>query len=138
MSFRIAAASSDGRRVDAPFGRAEKLYIYESAEPGTYSFLECRHMDPGGLEPAAGDAADSDRCGCGDGAGCHSGHGGAVKIQAIEDCRFFLCSHIGPQARKALERHAITVFEIDEEVDAAVEKIARFYNRLNGRGPRGS
>lgn len=127
MQFKIAAASSDGRRVDTPFGKAEQLYIYETAGPGTYSLLECRRLQPGDLKTEAG--ADGDRCGCGAGSGCHSGCGEAVKIQVIEDCRFFLCSHIGLQARKALERHAITVFEIEEAVDDAVEKIVRFYNR---------
>lgn len=129
MEFRIAVASSDGRRVDAPFGKTEQLYIYETTGPGTYSFLECRRLQPGDLKPEAGAETDAGHCGCGAGGGCCSGGGESIKLQAIEDCRFFLCGHIGLQARKALERHAVTVFEIDEAVDAAVEKIVRFYNR---------
>lgn len=125
MQFKIAAASSDGRRVDTPFGKAEQLYIYETAGPGIYSLLECRRLQPDDLNVEVG--ADRNRCGCG--IGCHSGCGESAKIQVIADCRFFLCSHIGLQARKALERHAITVFEIEEAVDDAVEKIVRFYNR---------
>lgn len=125
MQFRIAVASSDGRRVDTPFGKVEQLYIYETAEPGTYSFLERRHVDPSDWKLET----DTGHCGCGTGSGCHSGCGESMRIQAIEDCRFFLCSHIGLRARRTLERHAITVFEIDEAVDTAVEKIVRFYNR---------
>lgn len=128
MQFKIAVASSDGRYVDVSFGKADRLYIYETTGPGTYLFQECRQMTSDDLKLESG-SADTGHCGCGAGSGCHSGCGESIRIQIIEDCRFFLCSHIGLQARKALERHAITVFEIDEAVDAAVEKIVRFYNR---------
>lgn len=129
MEFKIAVASSDGRRVDTPFGKAEQLYIYESMKPGTYLLRECRRLRPGDLTPEEGAVTDAGHCGCGVGANCCSGDGESIKLQVIEDCRFFLCSHIGLRARKTLERHAITVFEIDEAVNTAIEKIVRFYNR---------
>ena len=42
----IAVASEDGKNVNRHFGKAEKFYIYESAED-EINFIEIRNVSPG-------------------------------------------------------------------------------------------
>lgn len=45
MSYRVAAASTDGKVVNQHFGRAELFHIFEISEDEGYRFLESRKVD---------------------------------------------------------------------------------------------
>ena len=66
MSFRIAAATSDGINIDLHFGHADTLYIYEVHDDGSYKLVDRIHA-PKILQD----------CGNGCGSGYHGGGGGA-------------------------------------------------------------
>lgn len=95
MSYKIAVASSDGKKIDETFGSAKGFTIYEVAD-GEYSRLEERSLDinndteykntaAGQNETAAQDTANEESQagisltvtgGCGTVEGCGSGAGG--------------------------------------------------------------
>lgn len=77
--------------------------------------------------------------GCGGGPGCGGGHdcGGSGeiidKVKLISDCRCIVCKKIGFQVQKQFERKAISVFDIECEIGEALEKIAAYYKRVDGK-----
>lgn len=145
MSYRIAAASSDGIQIDLSFRAADFFTIIEVKDNGSYTILEKRSVS------ADHNAANKqDGCnkissgqsvgGCGGQSvgsyigGCGGGHSDAeieARVSIISDCRCFLCSKIGPGAERQLERKAITVFMIDLPLQVALTKIITYYSKLD-------
>lgn len=79
MSYKIAAASSDGKQIDETFGSAKKFIIYEVTD-GRYQKLEERVFHEEGTVDNPGAVAEGchpsvsgrqeDRCGIPGGCGC--------------------------------------------------------------------
>jgi predicted Fe-Mo cluster-binding NifX family protein len=146
MSYRVAAASSDGMLVDTPFGEAESFLIYEIRDDGTYELIEKRiwvqpdetdtTKEPSAdvVENPGGTAEGHQPCGC---AGANSEKTGCTaavgiaKIRLIEDCRCVFCSKIGFKIRRQLERRAIAIFDLEIPLEDALQKIVSYFARVD-------
>lgn len=132
MSYRIAVGTSNGTDVDLKFGEVKKFWIYE-AQGEEYQLLEGREVktqdNSHDTEPGVGCHGGS---GCqGTGTGCNGGSDIQEKVALISDCRCVVCKKVGFQAQKQFERKAISVFDIECEVQEALTKIVHYYNRVD-------
>ena len=97
----------------------------------------------GGVAPDAKDCG-TDRTSCGTGGGCTTGIGAAdcgsgggchgapfAKVGLIDDCRAIVCSKIGFNVQKQLEKKAISYFDVSCPIEEALKKITYYYNRLD-------
>ena len=101
MSFRIAAATSDGINIDLHFGHADTLYIYEVHDDGSYK-LDDRINAPGKMQD----------CENGCGGGCHGGGGGfSIDTSFLKGVKYVLAAKIGNGIEKSLLRNNITTPE---------------------------
>jgi predicted Fe-Mo cluster-binding NifX family protein len=141
MSYRIAAASSDGIQIDLSFRAADFFTIIEVKENGSYTLLEKRSASddhntantPDGCNNI-GSGQSVGGCGGQSIGSCGGGHSDAeieARVSIISDCRCFLCNKIGPGAERQLERKAITVFMIDLPLQVALTKIITYYSKLD-------
>lgn len=140
MSYKIAVASSDGKVIDLTFGEAESFLIFDVDDKNEFRLSETRKWeesrDDSSVEPSS--ACGSHDSGCGTGSGCRSGSGSGCgggaeipKVALISDVRCLLCKKIGFQARKQLEHKAITAFDIDEDIEGTVRKIAAYFDKVD-------
>jgi hypothetical protein len=132
MAYKIAAATSDGTRIDRSFRDVKDFYIFDVNERGEYVFSEVRSFDEetesekeNGDEPAG----HCEQKSCGNGHGC--GGANSPKLKLVEDCRCLICTQIGFKINKQLARKAIASFETDAPTQTAVEKIVRYYGRVD-------
>lgn len=127
MSYKIAAASSDGIRIDRTFGNTEFFTVYE-VSGGEYHELEKRYFadDAEKVSEACGGGCNK---GCGSGNGC--GGGADKRVGLISDCRCVVCAKIGFNVQKQLERRAISSFDVDCTVKEALEKITSYYTKID-------
>ena len=131
MAYKIAVASSDGIQVNESFGAAQRFLIYE-IEGGSYHLLEKRESPKGNPNLSKKETERRE-----DGAGCGCGHGGGCqgieseKVRAIADCRCIVCTKIGFQAQKQLERKAVTAFDVSCSVAEALDKITYYFNQMD-------
>jgi hypothetical protein len=133
MSYKIAAATSDGVNIDESFGSAESFDIYE-VEQGVYHFLEKRNFVP--EKSASDDCAKKTDCsaqsgGCGNGGGCTGASGNFPKVELIRDCRCVVCKKIGFNVQKQFEKLAITSFDVDCTVELALKKITTYLEKMD-------
>lgn len=112
MSFRIAAASTDGRMVNKHFGKAETFYIYDVTDTGAQHLVETR----------------STQHACQNGGPSESGMAAAASLLA--DCRYVLVSQIGPCAENALASKGVSAFCITQLIDEAIAKVFAYDNRV--------
>lgn len=121
MSFRIAAATSDGINIDLHFGHADTLYIYEVHDDGSYKLYDKIHVSeqPQGCEN-----------GCG--GGCHGGGGAIIDTSFLKGVKYVLAAKIGNGIEKSLLRNNITAFSVETTINNAVRKITIYEKRLNG------
>lgn len=137
MSYKIAVASSDGLRIDNSFGSARFFTVYEVSD-NEYHELEKRYVTSDTDEVSEADVSGTG-CGsgngCGGGSGCGSGSGcggGADrKVGLISDCRCVVCTKIGFNVQKQLERKAISSFDVDCTIDEALGKITSYYSKID-------
>lgn len=113
MSYKIAVASTDGKVVNQHFGRAEKFYIIDVLDDGTFHFEVTR-------ETAAACAG-----------GEHSDDSLERNVSLLSDCSYVLVSRIGLGAEYALNKKGITAFAISHYIDTAIEKIIVYHNRIS-------
>lgn len=118
MSYRIAAASSDGIRIDTAYGQAEQFRIYEVDDAGI-TLAEIR--------PAEAKSTPHPHEGCsGNGGGC-SEHTGT---EPVSDCKCVLCKSFGRKVIKYLERNGIYAFDIECDIETALKKITAYLERV--------
>lgn len=138
MAYKIAVATTDGKRVNVSFGGAFQFEIYE-VDGHTYRLLEKRgYILPQGAAPEAlpgntqcVDGHCQPSAGCGTGAGCGAG-GTFPKVKLIEDCRCVICQKIGFNITKQLEKLAITGFDVDCTIEEALKKITYYLEKVDG------
>jgi hypothetical protein len=138
MSYRVAIASTDGENIDVSFGEAENFIIYE-VNNGEFKAVEERKWD-NSVFFKSNECGSETGCGngCGTGGGC-SGGGDLTKLKLVEDCRCLVCKKIGFKVRKQLEKRAISAFDIEYPVKAALEKIIFYFGRVdNHKSLRGT
>lgn len=134
MSYKIAAASSDGVQIDETFGSAKSFIIYEVTD-GMYIKLEERVCPEEGTDYDRTSAADSCKtgggCGSGAGEGCGGSGGISAKVKLVSDCRCIVCRKIGFRIQKQLERKAVSIFDVSCPVEDALKKITYYFDRMD-------
>lgn len=135
MAYNIAVTSTDGIHIDQSFREAEEFLIYSVDDNGKYEISEKRKIEPDDEELTHNvkfaEKAASGGCGkvCGGGTGC--GGAKSSKLSLIQDCRSLVCTQIGFKALKHLEKKAISTFEIDCQVNEALEKIISYFDKVD-------
>lgn len=109
MEVKIAVASTDGKVVNQHFGRADKFYILlADNEAFTFRCVEERSVSP---VCQGGDHEDSSM---------------EQAVKNLSDCRYILVSRIGFRARNECEKNGISVYEIPDEIEKAVDKLLKY------------
>lgn len=106
ITFKVAVASESGLFIDEHFGRAPKFLIFEVEKNGKYKLIESRKNVPPEeyLE----------------------NHDRALNkiINKVKDCRFVLAEKVGPDAKSKLNAIHIRVYEIDNSIEEALERLS--------------
>jgi nitrogen fixation protein NifX len=113
--MKIAFTTSDKLRIDAHFGSAKKIDVYEVDQAG-YNFLKTFTFG-GNLE----EDGNEDKL--------------LPKIEALTDCAIVYTSTIGPSAAGRLLKHKITPLKAREEGQPVNEVLDELVNMLNGSPP---
>jgi nitrogen fixation protein NifX len=108
MSYKIAAASSDGKVVNQHFGRTKQFVIFEVNENGGYVFLENRENAP--------------PCNLGE----HSTNAMLKAVDLLSDCKIVIVSQIGPVAEEVLNKKGIKAIVISDFIENAITKIISY------------
>lgn len=138
MSYKVAVASTDGKNIDQRFGEAKKFLIF-TVDGREASFSEIRPVPEKEISTTdtvsdgcqSCDTASAKGCGEGDGRGCGGSLGIERTVSVISDCRCIVCSKVGFQAAKQLERKAISFFDVSCPIRDALEKISFYYDRVD-------
>lgn len=134
--YKIAVASSDGKKIDLSFGGTDSFEIYEVTDENEYRLSEQRFYTRSTSEcdlKKNNDKNGNHLCnhnGCGQ-HGCNGSGANQEKVELVQDCRCILCRKIGFQVRKQLERKAISAFELDYDITEALDKIVIYFNRVD-------
>lgn len=106
MSYRVAAASTDGVVINQHFGHADRFHIVEIApETGTYQFMETREVIP--------------CCQCGD----HELSAFDAVLEQLHDVQAILVSKIGDGAADYLEQHGALAYQAPYVLTSVLGKI---------------
>ena len=134
MAYKIAVGSSDGINVNLKFGEVTKFLIYEVSdeirlveERIVRNDTEIQKINENSCNISGCSKED---CG-GNGSGCNGSSDVISKVVLISDCRCVVCKKIGFQAQKQFEKKAISVFDVECEVNEALEKIAFYYGKMD-------
>ncbi len=107
--WRVAVASTDGDTINAHFGSARSFCIFDIGRDGSVALLEKRAVT---TAP--------------EGAG-HSDKAILEKIDILGDCAAVLAVQIGPGARRLLAINRISALEVDGDITATLDKLARYF-----------
>ncbi len=133
MAYKIAIGSLDGIHVDLKFGEAARFLIYEVTDEVRLS--EERIVHDAKVQDIKVDSCNRANCGSegcnGNGGGCKGSSDVVSKTELISDCRCIVCKKIGFQAQKQFEKKAISVFDVECEIDEALEKITYYYEKID-------
>ena len=134
MAYKIAVGSSDGIYVNLKFGEVTKFLIYEVSdeirlveERIVRNDTEIQKINDNSCNISGCSKED---CG-GNGSGCNGSSDVISKVVLISDCRCVVCKKIGFQAQKQFEKKAISVFDVECEINEALEKIAFYYGKMD-------
>ena len=132
MAYKIAVGSSDGIYVNLKFGEVAKFLIYEVSdeirlveERIVRNDTEIQKINENSCNISG---CSKENCG-GNGSGCNGSSDVISKVVLISDCRCVVCKKIGFQAQKQFEKKAISVFDVECEINEALEKIAFYTSR---------
>ena len=132
MAYKIAIGSSDEKNVDLKFGEVKEFLIYE-VEQKEIRLVEKRKIQEENTDAdcsTSGAGCDSGGC-SGKGTGCGGPTHIIGKVEALSDCRCVVCKKVGFQAQKQFEKKAISVFDVECEVQEALEKITSYYGKID-------
>lgn len=109
LRVRVAAASKGGGLVNQHFGHAKEFLVYDGSADsvdlvGVRSIRQYCH----GLESCGEDEANLENI-----------------IRLLSDCRFLLCSRVGPGTKRALESAGIRCVETYDLIVNAVSTVAK-------------
>ena len=130
LAYKIAIGSSDGIHVDLKFGEVEKFLIFEVAKQ--IKLQEERVVQKSDELESCVSKTDCNNKSCqGNGRGCNGSEDVISKVSLIADCRCVVCKKIGFQAQKQLEKKAISVFDVECDIEEALEKITFYYKKID-------
>lgn len=131
MAYKIAVASSDGIHVDLKFGETKKFLIYQVGDE--ISLIEERKVEEQDTNESSCSTAGCSNGGCGGngGNGCNGSSSIVNKVSLIADCRCIVCKKVGFMAQKQFEKKAISVFDVECEIEDALEKITFYYDKID-------
>ena len=132
MSYKIAVGTSDSINVNLKFGELTEFYVYE-VDGESYHLHEIRKIEES--EPNA-ESIPKGKCSgghCGKSGGCGGSEGIESRVSLISDCRCLVCSKVGFQAQKQLERKALSYFDVECTIDEAFGKIIAYYTKIDER-----
>lgn len=134
MAYKIAVGSSDGINVNLKFGEVTKFLIYEVSDK--IRLVEERNVGNDiNVQDINKNPCNTSGCGgegcSGSGGGCSGSSDVISKVSLISDCRCVVCKKIGFQAQKQFEKKAISVFDVECEINEALEKIAFYYGKID-------
>lgn len=134
MAYKIAVGSSDGVYVNLKFGETTKFLIYEVSDE--VRLIEERIVNNDTeIQKINDNSCNAPGCrtdGCaGNGSGCNGPSDVILKVELISDCRCVVCKKIGFQAQRQFEKKAISVFDVECEINEALEKIAFYYGKVD-------
>jgi len=112
-TYRIAAASTDGKTVNEHFGRAAEFLIYDIGA-SDWTFVEKRSVTP--LCEACAE---------------HTSEQLSPVIAALADCAAVVTVKIGAVVRRELAINNISVFEQPDDIDNVLSKLAAYYGKTN-------
>ncbi len=115
MSYKVAAASSDGKVINQHFGRSRQFLVFEIKDDGGWDFLELRENIP--------------PCGAGE----HHDEDMIRTVELLSDCSKVLVSQIGPVAEQALRSRGITAYAISDFINSALDKLVEYDRKLKSR-----
>lgn len=134
LAYKIAVGSSDGIYVDLKFGEVTKFLIYEVSDEIKLVEERIVHNDID-IPKISENSCSTSGCrneGCGgNGSGCNGSSDIISKVDLISDCRCVVCKKIGFQAQKQFEKKAISVFDVECEINEALEKITFYYGKID-------
>jgi len=139
MNYKIAIGSSDGKKIDLKFGEVEKFLVYE-IDNLEYKLVEQREVksqenkEANRIENCNKSECSSGGC-SGNGHGCSGPDDIIDKVKTIEDCRCIVCKKVGFQAQKQFEKKAISVFDVECDISEALDKITKYYEKIDNKKP---
>ncbi len=113
--MKIAFTTSDRVHINAHFGWAKQIDVYEVSKAG-YEFVETLHFDGDLKEDGNEDKLQP-------------------KIEALHDCTIVYVSAIGGSAAARLIRHKITPIKAQAETAEITDVVQRLVQTLNGNPP---
>lgn len=128
MSYKIAVASSDQKKIDLNFGAASEFLIYEVRENGEFELIERRKVSETRKAEEPSSCGEKGEC---KGGGCHGSGPLNPRVDLISDCRCLLCKRTGNPVQKQLDRKAISSFDVDGEIEEAIHKIVLYFYRVD-------
>jgi predicted Fe-Mo cluster-binding NifX family protein len=112
-TYRIAAASTDGKTINEHFGKAASFLIYDIGKEEPV-FIEKRSVTPLNCESE------------------HTEENLASSIEALKDCTAVVVVKIGGPVKRIFEMNGISVFEKSDTLDNALSKLAAYYTKMAG------
>jgi nitrogen fixation protein NifX len=113
--MKIAFTTSDNVHINAHFGSAQKIDVYE-VDPTEYYFVETLRFD-GNLN----EDGNEDKL--------------LPKIEALRDCTIVYVSTIGGSAAARLIKKRITPIKAQSETQEIAEVLTKLVQTLNGNPP---
>jgi nitrogen fixation protein NifX len=113
--MKIAFATRDNIHINAHFGWAKKVDVYEVSQDG-YQFLETINFDGNLLEDGNEDKL-------------------VPKVAALADCTIVYVSAIGGSAAARLIRKRVTPVKAQSEEDQITEVLQKLVQTLKGNPP---
>ncbi|NJL89991.1 MAG: nitrogen fixation protein NifX [Coleofasciculaceae cyanobacterium SM2_1_6] len=113
--MKIAFTTSDNIHIDAHFGSAKKIDVYE-VDQASYSFVTTLKFD-GELK----EDGNEDKL--------------LPKIEALRDCTIVYVSTIGGTAAARLIKHKITPIKAQSEEQEITDVLTKLVQTLNGNPP---
>ena len=113
MVYKVAVASSDGKRINAHFNRTRQFLIYDLQTDGASRYVESRLHVP--ANPS----------------GEHNEDALQKTFRLVSDCDIVLVGQIGSRAERLLNQQGIRTFTIYDDIEKTLGKLADFYRKTH-------
>lgn len=123
-TLRVAVATKGGGLINQHFGHAEEFLIYSVDEKGeNVTFLQARNVARycGGPETCNDDCEVLEKT-----------------VKMLSDCQLILCSRIGPEPLRALEKASIQVMQMYDLIESGISTGAKAYAEVHSYAPSSS
>jgi len=118
LAYKIAVASTDGKRINQHFGRSQEFLIFSADENGAYQLVEKREA----ASPCA--------------FGVHADKKMVQAAENLSDCRYVLCAQIGEGAELQLAAKGIRAFAVPGDIPAILPRLIVYDAGKSARAKR--